>query len=66
MLFCPKCFNVYKGVSQVCEFNNFFQCLECSEKYPLNSTLISENTIRTFAELYPEHKERLLVELKNV
>lgn len=57
---------MYHEVSPIHVGDTYYKCLECWEEYPLSSTLVSEDGIRTFAELNVERREKILKQLNHL
>jgi NMD protein affecting ribosome stability and mRNA decay len=71
MLFCPKCFLEEKKISPVKEKAKAHICTICEEYYIPHSTLLSENSLRTFiagikSEGQTAFADKMLYTLKKV
>jgi uncharacterized Zn finger protein len=58
MVFCPKCFITKEKLSVVVK-DKEYKCSSCGEEYPLNATLVSEQTVRTYIAAAPRSTKQI-------
>ena len=63
--FCPGCFSLDKKLSAL-EENNKYKCPKCMEEFPLNATMVSEDSVRTYIMGYPKGRGHLLYQLNKL
>lgn len=59
LLFCPKCFVTEEKLSLAAKNGDKYKCPVCKEEYPVEATLVSELTVRTYIMAAPKSTKHI-------